>query len=59
VEQLQSILNETGFHPCYLQLELTESVVIENTEVVTSIPMQLREMGVQMTMDDFGAATDF
>ena len=53
-DQILAILNETGFDPHHLQLEITESVVIENTEVVTSILMQLREMGIQLSMDDFG-----
>jgi diguanylate cyclase (GGDEF)-like protein/PAS domain S-box-containing protein len=54
VEQVRETLRETGFDPRRLQLEITESVVIENTEVVTSMLTQLREMGVQVTMDDFG-----
>ena len=54
VEQIQEVLAETGFDPCNLQLEITESVVIENTEVVTSILVRLRELGIQLTMDDFG-----
>ncbi len=54
VEQIQEVLAETGFDPHCLQLEITESVVIENTEIVTSMLMRIRELGIQLTMDDFG-----
>ena len=54
VEQIQAVLEETEFDPRCLQLEITESVVIDNTEVVTSRLVRLRELGVQLTMDDFG-----
>ncbi len=54
VEQIQAVLEETEFDPRCLQLEITESVVIENTEVVTSMLVRLRELGIQLTMDDFG-----
>lgn len=54
VEQIKGILDETGFSPCNLQLEITESVVIENTEIVSDILMRLHELGIQLSMDDFG-----
>ncbi len=54
VEQIREVLESTGLNPRNLQLEITESVVIENTEIVTGMLMQLHELGVQLTMDDFG-----
>ena len=54
VEQIREVLESTGFNPRNLQLEITESVVIENTEIVTEILVQLHELGIQLTMDDFG-----
>jgi len=54
VEQIKGILDETGFDPHNLQLEITESVVIENTEIVTAMLMRLHELGIQLSMDDFG-----
>lgn len=54
VEQIKGILDETGFNPHNLQLEITESVVIENTEIVTAMLMRLHELGIQLSMDDFG-----
>ncbi|HLE62104.1 MAG TPA: EAL domain-containing protein, partial [Pyrinomonadaceae bacterium] len=54
VEQIKGILDETGFNPRNLQLEITESVVIENTEIVTGMLMRLHDLGIQLSMDDFG-----
>ena len=54
VEQVRRILEETGFDPRLLQLEITESSVIENTETVTQMLVQLRALGVRLSMDDFG-----
>jgi diguanylate cyclase (GGDEF)-like protein/PAS domain S-box-containing protein len=54
VGQVKEILRETGFDPRRLQLEITESSVIENTETVTEMLMQLRALGIRLSMDDFG-----
>ena len=54
VDQIREVLESTGLNPRNLQLEITESVVIENTEIVTQMLMQLHELGIQLTMDDFG-----
>jgi EAL domain-containing protein (putative c-di-GMP-specific phosphodiesterase class I) len=37
-----------------LQLEITESAVIENTKTVTEMILQLRSLGIRLSMDDFG-----
>src|SRR4030095_13973090 len=54
IEQIKEILEETGFDPCLLQLEITESAVIENTKTVTEMILQLRSLGIRLSMDDFG-----
>jgi diguanylate cyclase (GGDEF)-like protein/PAS domain S-box-containing protein len=54
IEQIKLILEETGFDPCHLQLEITESAVIENTKTVTEMILQLRSLGIRLSMDDFG-----
>jgi EAL domain-containing protein (putative c-di-GMP-specific phosphodiesterase class I) len=54
VGQVKQILDETGFDPHRLHLEITESSVIENTETVTEMLMQLRALGIRLSMDDFG-----
>ncbi|HYY98007.1 MAG TPA: EAL domain-containing protein [Pyrinomonadaceae bacterium] len=54
VGQVEEILRETAFDPRRLQLEITESSVIENTETVTQMLLQLRALGIRLSMDDFG-----
>jgi EAL domain-containing protein (putative c-di-GMP-specific phosphodiesterase class I) len=54
IGQVRQILRETGFDPHRLHLEITESSVIENTETVTEMLLQLRALGVRLSMDDFG-----
>lgn len=48
------ILNETGLSPAYLELELTESSIMQSPEVVSGILNQLKRRGVKISIDDFG-----
>jgi len=54
IEQIKRVLEETSFDPCLLQLEITESAVIENTRTVTEMILELRKLGIRLSMDDFG-----
>lgn len=54
VEQVATIIVETGINPQCLKLELTESAVMENPEQVILMLKQLKEIGVQLSIDDFG-----
>jgi diguanylate cyclase (GGDEF)-like protein/PAS domain S-box-containing protein len=49
-----SILQETGLAPRYLQLELTESVLLHYAESTARILTALRDLGVRISVDDFG-----
>ena len=49
-----SILEETGLDPRYLELEVTESLVMSNAEMFISFLRQLKALGVQVAIDDFG-----
>jgi diguanylate cyclase (GGDEF)-like protein/PAS domain S-box-containing protein len=51
---LLEILAETGLDPKYLELELTESVLMKHAESSTSILQALRDRGVKIAIDDFG-----
>jgi len=51
---LFEILNETGLEPEYLELELTESVLMKRAESTASILQALRDRGVKVAIDDFG-----
>ena len=48
------ILEETGFSPKYLELELTESSIMQNEEFAASMLNQLKSMGIIISIDDFG-----
>jgi diguanylate cyclase (GGDEF)-like protein len=54
VEQIKTIINETGINPACLKLELTESAMMENAESIISMMKQIRDLGIQLSIDDFG-----
>jgi diguanylate cyclase (GGDEF)-like protein len=54
IDQIEQTLAETGIAPRCLQLEITESVVMENAEAAATMLRQLRALGVQLSIDDFG-----
>jgi diguanylate cyclase (GGDEF)-like protein/PAS domain S-box-containing protein len=51
---VRDVLHETGLSPKYLELELTESLLLSNADVMFSIIQELKEMGVMLAIDDFG-----
>ncbi len=53
-EDLTHILNETGIEPDALELEITESAVMESAEEVIQSLREIRRLGVHLTADDFG-----
>jgi diguanylate cyclase (GGDEF)-like protein len=48
------ILKQTGLAPHHLELELTERVMMENTEEAVASLRQFKEMGIAIAIDDFG-----
>jgi EAL domain-containing protein (putative c-di-GMP-specific phosphodiesterase class I) len=54
VESVQEIINATGMDPQMLELEVTESMVMQNVDEAVDIFSRLNEMGVQLSLDDFG-----
>jgi diguanylate cyclase (GGDEF)-like protein/PAS domain S-box-containing protein len=53
-EQVINIVEETGIPPNCLELELTESMLSENTEQTFAIFKELRSHGLRIAIDDFG-----
>ncbi|WP_131782461.1 EAL domain-containing protein [Legionella gresilensis] len=47
-------LKESGLEPRYLELEITEHVILENSNDVFNTMKILRDMGIKIAMDDFG-----
>ncbi len=54
VTSVASALAASGLSPTRLELEITETVLLANSEANLATLMQLRGMGVKISMDDFG-----
>jgi diguanylate cyclase (GGDEF)-like protein/PAS domain S-box-containing protein len=54
VQKVAQILEETGLEAKYLELEITEETAMDNLEFTRGVLMQLRDLGVRISMDDFG-----
>jgi EAL domain-containing protein (putative c-di-GMP-specific phosphodiesterase class I) len=54
VEHIERALAESGMPPSFLKLEITESVILEDSEAAKRMLGRLRDLGVQLFMDDFG-----
>jgi len=53
-EEIGEILRQTGVPPERLALELTESVLMEESDSPTAVLQDLKDLGVQLMLDDFG-----
>ncbi|NIE66985.1 EAL domain-containing protein [Burkholderia sp. Ax-1719] len=53
-QQVSDVLKETGLDPCWLEVELTESTLMRNTEEAVQMLNALHEQGVGIAIDDFG-----
>jgi diguanylate cyclase (GGDEF)-like protein len=49
-----AILAETGFSPRRLELEITETALVDNIKIAQAVTGQLRQAGVRIALDDFG-----
>ena len=54
LENITAILDDTGFDPHRIELELTESVLMRNAESTAVLLNELKAMGVRLAIDDFG-----
>jgi diguanylate cyclase (GGDEF)-like protein/PAS domain S-box-containing protein len=54
VDTVQSALDESGLEPGCLELEITESIAMENLELTIEMLTALRTIGVSIAIDDFG-----
>jgi diguanylate cyclase (GGDEF)-like protein/PAS domain S-box-containing protein len=53
-ELIRRVLRETGLAPQYLELELTESLLLSSADVTSSVLQELKALGVNLAIDDFG-----
>ena len=54
IEYIDRVLEESHLHGSSLKLEITESVLIENSESVTAMLVELRARNIHLCIDDFG-----
>ncbi|HSH98404.1 MAG: EAL domain-containing protein [Methylophilaceae bacterium] len=54
VRTVSQILAQTGLQPEYLELEITESMIMHNVEDSISLLNKINKLGVQLSLDDFG-----
>jgi len=54
INMMDDVLRRTSINPAMLELEVTETVMMENSESVGEVLLQLRERGLQVAIDDFG-----
>ncbi len=54
IKTIAQVLKETGLEPEYLELEITESLVMQDVDFTVSVLRELQVMGIHISMDDFG-----
>jgi diguanylate cyclase (GGDEF)-like protein/PAS domain S-box-containing protein len=54
IDLVKEVITESSINPSQLELELTESMLIDNVEHTLDVLTRLRTMGVRMAIDDFG-----
>jgi diguanylate cyclase (GGDEF)-like protein len=54
IERVQNVLDETGFPAELLELEITETLAMQNAEVSLTVLRALKDLGVRIAIDDFG-----
>lgn len=53
-KMVSKVLEETGLDPHYLELEITESIAMQNVSHTIKTINELKEMGIKFSIDDFG-----
>ncbi|MBU1217837.1 EAL domain-containing protein [bacterium] len=54
VAVVKKALSSSGIDPKYLELELTESIMVHDTEIILQSVQTLKALGIQLSIDDFG-----
>ncbi len=55
IDKIKAIIKEYNANPKYIELEITESIFLENMDMVGDAITKLHEMGIRVSMDDFGS----
>jgi diguanylate cyclase (GGDEF)-like protein len=54
VEIIKKVLEDTGLEPKWLEIEITESILMKNLDFSIGVLNNLRNMGIHVSLDDFG-----
>jgi len=54
VKIVDKVLKESGLDPQYLELELTESILMQTTDTAVTTLKELKSLGIRLSIDDFG-----
>lgn len=54
VETVKRVIDATGIDPAYVELEITENSIMENTEECIETLSKIKQIGVSISIDDFG-----
>ncbi|MCB2339204.1 EAL domain-containing protein [Clostridium estertheticum] len=54
IEDIITILKETGLDPNDLEIEITENIIMKETEYIIESLKQLKQLGIKIAIDDFG-----
>jgi len=54
IEKIKSSLAQHKTNPCCIELEVTENILIENTEIAREKLQTLKDLGLKISIDDFG-----
>ncbi len=54
IDVIKNVLNETGLPAEYFELELTERLLMENSEIAITALQEFQEAGIHISIDDFG-----
>jgi diguanylate cyclase (GGDEF)-like protein len=53
-DMVENVLSETNLDPCWLELEVTEGIMLQNVENTITTLRRLSDVGVHISIDDFG-----
>ncbi len=51
---VEKTLHETGLNPAYLELEITESIIMQHADITVTTLNRLKSTGLHFSIDDFG-----
>ena len=54
IHDIQLIIDESGVDPTMLEFEITESIFLGNFEIINKKFMEIKQLGVTISLDDFG-----